>query len=76
MSNLFANTFSPLENDIDGEGLILLINDMQEFKDVIPRAVSRLKIKQLVNSKQVCVDLTAMPLDSEVSKGKKVVVCK
>lgn len=35
-------------NEIDGEMLLLLIEDLEEFCKVIPKAASRLKIKKLV----------------------------
>lgn len=44
-SHLFPNV---LVNEIDGEALALLMDDIQEFSHIIPRAVSRLKIKKLV----------------------------
>ena len=43
-------------NDIDGETLLLLVQDVGEFSSIIPKAVSRLKIKSaLRNYKEECV---------------------
>ena len=36
------------ENEIDGKTLLLLVNDVQEFNAIVPKVVSRLKIKKLV----------------------------
>ena len=45
--HVVVNT-SFLENEIDGEALLMLIQDLEEFSLVVPKAVSRLKLKQLV----------------------------
>lgn len=37
-----------LEHEIDGEFLLLLVDDLEEFSKIIPKAVSRLKIKKFV----------------------------
>lgn len=37
-----------LENEIDGESLLMLIEDIDEFTMIIPKAVSRLRIKKFV----------------------------
>ena len=43
-------------NDIDGETLLLLVQDVGEFSSIIPKAVSQLKIKSaLGNYKGECV---------------------
>lgn len=54
-----VNAWMTLENKIDGEGLI---EDLEEFSLVVPKAVSRLKLKQFVkkfakptNRYEVCV---------------------
>ena len=38
------------DNEIDGEALLLLVNDHDEFCSIITKAVSRLKIKKFVAS--------------------------
>ena len=40
--------FVSLVNEIDGKTLMLLVNDVEEFGALIPKVVSRLKIKKLV----------------------------
>ena len=37
-------------NEIDGETLLLLVNDHQEFAGIITKTLSRLKIKKIVNN--------------------------
>lgn len=37
-----------LAHEIDGETLLLLSDDLEEFRQIIPKAVSRLKIKKLI----------------------------
>lgn len=37
-----------LENEIDGESLLMLIEDIDEFTMIIPKAVSWLRIKKFV----------------------------
>ena len=39
---------SVLENEIDGETLLMLIDDLEEFSLLVPKAVSRLKLKKIV----------------------------
>ena len=38
-----------LENDIDGQLLLLMINDISEFSAVIPKSGHRLKLKKFVS---------------------------
>ena len=48
-SCLLASYYSAsIVNEIDGETLMLLIDDIQEFSAIIPNSLSRLKIKKLV----------------------------
>lgn len=37
-------------NDIDGEALLLLIEDMEEFSIIFPKALARLKIKKAIGN--------------------------
>ena len=40
----------PLENDIDGEALSLLVKDIEEFSSIVPKALGRLKIKNALEN--------------------------
>ena len=43
-------TLSHAESNIDGETILLLVGDFQEFSTLIPKAVSRLKIKKFLRA--------------------------
>ena len=44
------------DNDIDGEALLLLVEDLDEFSHIITKAVSRLKIKKFVKGAVLLAD--------------------
>ena len=52
-------------NDIDGETLLLLVQDVGEFSNIIPKAVLRLKIKSaLGNYKEEFVSKVGLSQDN------------
>ena len=49
------------ENDIDGELLVELVSDLEEFQRVVSKSGSRLRIKSFIRSaKQVCINITEL----------------
>ena len=55
-------SFSLLDNDIDGSSLLLLRDDVDEFKAVVPKSGHRLLIKWIIKE-----ELTKADLEAQVS---------
>ena len=55
-------SFSLLDNDIDGSSLLLLRDDVDEFKAVVPKSGHRLLIKRIIKE-----ELTKADLEAQVS---------
>lgn len=67
LKNYIILPFSPLVHEIDGESLLLLVEDLEEFNNIVPKAATRLKIKRLIReakcpSMQVCIAIAQFGL--------------
>lgn len=49
-------------SEIDGEALLLLVNDQQEFTRIITKAVSRLKIKKFMSTQNITPETARMSM--------------
>ena len=54
-SIIFYTTVTFVENGIDGELLLSLIGDLEEFKYLVPLSSTRMKIKRIVNEVSIII---------------------
>ena len=57
-------------NEIDGDSLLLLVNDLKEFSQIVTKAVARLRIKKFVSEAQ-----DHLETNPECTSMQKLMVC-
>ena len=60
------------ENDIDGDALVMLLKNFEEFHHLVPKSAIRMKIKHIIlqhcnESPQVCVQADPSPPHVQVN---------